>query len=304
MTETNVTTTVNHPRLREALEKARPEMTVIERDELLPVNLDPLAAASTARGALPQIVQYRVQLAALPGFDIKWLDNLETYAMAATQTQTVFQGASLPPEQFNELVSEATGLRETLLSDATALANRGFVSNAKLGLLKGSHGFRNIASDVLTLANMIRGNWKNVAGKTGVTEAELDRAEIIGDQLINDIGVREQAPTTMAAESLERQQAYTLLVRAYDQLRRGLTYLRWDEGDADDIAPSLYGGRRRKSGTDIEKPVTEPTTTTTTTTTPTNGTTTVPNGGQGSTVTLPTGVKPAIGMPGSDPFVQ
>ncbi|HEY5957822.1 MAG TPA: hypothetical protein VIV60_14770, partial [Polyangiaceae bacterium] len=74
-------------------------------------------------------------------------------------------------------------------------------------------------------------------------------------------------------------------------------------GDADDIAPSLYGGRRRKSGTDIEKPVTEPTKTTTTTN-PTNGTTTVPNGGQGSTVTLPTGVKPAIGMPGSDPFVR
>ncbi|HEY5961308.1 MAG TPA: hypothetical protein VIV60_32345 [Polyangiaceae bacterium] len=301
MAEVNVTTKVSHPRLREAVEKVRPEMVALDQDRLLRVNLDPLAAASTVRGALPQIVPYRVQLEALPGFDIKWLDNLELYSLASTQTQTVFQGASQPPEQINQLVDEATVLREQLLSDATALARRGLISSAKLGLLKGSHGFRNVASDVLTLANMIRGNWKNVVGKTGVTEAELDRAEILGDQLINDIGVREQAPATQADVARERQQAYTLLVRGYDQVRRGLCYLRWDEGDADDIAPSLYGGRHRKSGTDIEdNSEPDPTSAPGGTTVPGAGAT----GSTGTTVTASTGVKPAIGLPGSDPFVS
>jgi hypothetical protein len=64
------------------------------------------------------------------------------------------------------------------------------VSGAKLATLKGAVGFRNVASDLLTLTNMIRGNWDTVSGKTGVTEVELDRAEVVGDQLINDIGVR------------------------------------------------------------------------------------------------------------------
>jgi hypothetical protein len=196
MTEVNATPMVDHPRLREAVEKVRPEMAAIEQDRMLQVNLDPLAAASTVRGALPQIMQYRVQLQTLPDFDIKWLDNLELYSLASTQTQTVFQGTSQPTGQFSQRVDEATALREQLLSDATALAKRGLISDTKLDLLKGSHGFRNVASDVLTLANMIRGNWKNVAGKTGVTEAELDRAEILGDQLIKDIGDREQAPAS------------------------------------------------------------------------------------------------------------
>jgi hypothetical protein len=32
-------------------------------------------------------------------------------------------------------------------------------------------------------------------------------------------------------------------LKAYDQVRRAVTFLRWNEGDADRIAPSLYSGR-------------------------------------------------------------
>jgi hypothetical protein len=289
--------------LREAVQKVRPQMDALEPDDLLTINLDPLAAASTALGALPRILPFRRELLGLPGFDIKHLDNLETYALASTQTQTVFLGSSMPPERLADLVDEATRLREQLLSDATALAHRGLLNSAKLSTLKGSVGFRNVASDVLTLANMIRGNWATVSGKTGVTEVELDRAEIIGDRLINDIGVREQAPAAAPTAAVERQKAYTLFIRAYDQLRRGMIYLRWNEGDADDIAPSLYGGRKRKSGSEIEEtPVIGPTGST-----GTAGATgaTGATGTQTSTQASPTLVsKPSIGMPGSDPFVQ
>ncbi|WP_437980893.1 hypothetical protein [Sorangium sp. So ce117] len=40
-----------------------------------------------------------------------------------------------------------------------------------------------------------------------------------------------------------RARAFSLLVHAYDQTRRAVAYLRWDEEDADTIAPSLYKGR-------------------------------------------------------------
>ncbi|WP_438004954.1 hypothetical protein [Sorangium sp. So ce321] len=32
-------------------------------------------------------------------------------------------------------------------------------------------------------------------------------------------------------------------MHAYDQTRRAVSYLRWNEGDAETIAPSLYKGR-------------------------------------------------------------
>jgi hypothetical protein len=41
-----------------------------------------------------------------------------------------------------------------------------------------------------------------------------------------------------------------VLVRNYEEVRRIVTYLRWYEGDADAIAPSLFAhraGRRRRA---------------------------------------------------------
>jgi hypothetical protein len=51
-----------------------------------------------------------------------------------------------------------------------------------------------------------------------------------------------------------------LLANAYDQARRAITYLRWNKGDADLIAPSLYAGRgnaRRRVSEGTELPAAE-----------------------------------------------
>lgn len=49
-------------------------------------------------------------------------------------------------------------------------------------------------------------------------------------------------PGAMSANE-RRQRAFTLFARAYDECRRAATYLRWQEGDADELVPSLYSGR-------------------------------------------------------------
>jgi hypothetical protein len=56
-------------------------------------------------------------------------------------------------------------------------------------------------------------------------------------------GQREQGPAVVVETARIRQQAFTLLVKAYDETRRAVSFLRWREGDADTIAPSLYAGR-------------------------------------------------------------
>ena len=42
------------------------------------------------------------------------------------------------------------------------------------------------------------------------------------------------------------------LIYGYDQLRRMMSYLRWSEGDADSIVPSLYAGRGRRTASDVD----------------------------------------------------
>ena len=47
---------------------------------------------------------------------------------------------------------------------------------------------------------------------------------------------------------------FTLFARRYDQLRRAATYLRWEEGDADSVVPSIFAKAKRPRGEAEAKP--------------------------------------------------
>jgi hypothetical protein len=53
-----------------------------------------------------------------------------------------------------------------------------------------------------------------------------------------------QTAATLSDGSLRVRRAWTLLDRAYNHCRRALSFLRFEEGDADTLAPSL----RRNAG--------------------------------------------------------
>ncbi len=167
--------------------------------------------------AMPQILALRPRFVAeLPLFDIKLLDKLEDYTLAATHAHTQYLGADTPAEAIPELSEDAVKTRELLLSDASALAKRGYLSEGKLLELKGTNGYRNTASDVLTLAGILRDNWPKISGKTCVSLEELDAAESLGYRLLNALGFREQGPATVASVAQARQRSYTLFANAYD----------------------------------------------------------------------------------------
>jgi hypothetical protein len=297
MNPINIIESASQPLLREAVEKVRPEMMKIDESRYLYVNLDIMVATGTAIGKIAELVELRSQfLEELPKFDISLLDNLQTYSWAAMQTHSIYLGAYTTPESLPALVDEAAKLVDLFQTDGLALAKRGLLSIAKLDALKGTNGFRNTASDVLTLANMFRSNWQAIAGKTCVTEAELTRAEVLAQQIQAAVSFKEQGPPNVADVARDRLQAYTLFFNAYDQVRRAVIYLRWNQGDADSIAPSLYAGRsngRKKTTSDVT-----PTTAETTTTPPTAS----------SVVSSPSAQTPAAvgkvaaGLPGGDPF--
>ena len=47
----------------------------------------------------------------------------------------------------------------------------------------------------------------------------------------------------MLGATADRTRAFVLFVRCYDEIRRAVSFLRWNEGDADTLVPSLYAGR-------------------------------------------------------------
>jgi hypothetical protein len=284
------------------LQQLAPELAKLEPDDLVTnVALDIPTAVSTVLGSLPEIRAQRDELAAkLPDFDPSALDKLEDYALALSAAHAALLAASQPSSELRAVVEEATEVRELLLSDATALVRRGLLSSESIADLKGPMGFRNISTDVFHLVEAIRARWADIESKSAITQQELDRAERLQQRLNRLLGLKDQQTPDINAASEQRRRALTLLLRAYDEVRRAITYLRWKTNDIDDIAPSLFAGRggRRKSTE------TTPATPTAPAVTPGTGTTTT--GTQqpttNSSAATP-GAHNAVATPGSDPFL-
>jgi hypothetical protein len=201
--------------------------------------------------------------ARLPDFDLEQLDKVVTYARATGHAHVLYMAASSPPG-LTTLGEQVAKLREVMCSDAVALAKRGLLDGQRLKELKGPPGYKNMAFDLLTLAAMFREKWSALEGKTPLQAKDLNEAETLADQLISAVGAREHASARTLAASDRRQRAFTLFTSAYDQTRRAISYLRWNQGDLDSFAPSLYAGRgntKRRSPEETELPVAPPTST-------------------------------------------
>jgi hypothetical protein len=250
--ETITNNTNDIPRFREAFARVQDKIAAVPDSELPTINVDIVAASTMVMGVLSGIVALRDRFVQeLPTFDIKLLDDLETYTLACTHAHIEHLAASTPPESVPALADEAARTRDLLYSDVSAAAKRGLISGEKLNALKGTNGHRNIATDVLTLAGILRSNWSKLDGKCAITLAELDHAESLSYRLLHALGVREQSAPAVAQAAQTRLRAYALFASRYNQVRRGVHYLRWDHDDAEEIAPSLYtgrGGRRKTSG--------------------------------------------------------
>jgi len=220
-------------------------------DETLHINVDVPGAIMSTLGRLPRLLALRGELVAkLPTWDARALDTLDDCARAAGHAYSLHVAASTPPGALAELAAAATEARAALLSDASALAHHGFVDRRPLGELKGPIGYKNLAFDLLVLDHVLRAAWPHIEGKTAVTLERLDAAAILADRLLVAAGIKTVSTREIAEAARIRDQAFTLFMQTYDSVRRAVVYARWDEGDADEIAPSLYAGRARRQRPD------------------------------------------------------
>jgi hypothetical protein len=238
------------PRYREAYENLLGELEHVLPEELVAMSVDVPTAVTTVLGAIPEIRALRANIVAeLPRFDIARFDKLEAYARATAHAHSLFLGASEPRESMERLVQGGISIREVIVADATALAQRRLIDGHRLRQLRGVNGYRNLAFDLFMLAAIMREAWSKISTTTALQLVELDQAELIADKLLTAVGQREQSPAVAAAYAESRQRAFTLLVAAYEDARRAIAFLRWREGDADEIAPSFFekGARPERS---------------------------------------------------------
>jgi len=231
-------------RYREAFEATAAERAALDERELAPINIEVLAAVSTVNAAMPEIRAMRGAIGkTFVSFDLGQFDRLHTYALALQHAQVLYATVTRPTEPAQELAARAVRLRELLVSDIGALVNRGVLDGKRLTQLRGGTGFRNAAFDLQVLAAILREHWGAISSRTMVQFSEVEQAEALGADLTDAVDGREQVSSVAVAAASERTRAFTLFFRAYDEARRAATFLRWHDGGADGVVPSLYAGR-------------------------------------------------------------
>ncbi|HEU4409590.1 MAG TPA: hypothetical protein VFS43_30325 [Polyangiaceae bacterium] len=231
----------------EAYHRARPELDTVSDDELGRVTANVMVAVLVMLGAVPRLEALRKEIEALPGQAPGLIDKARDYALALAHVQAM--GTPAPEGRLEALLAEGLPLRERLLATAELNAKLGTLDAEQVAAIRSGVGHVDAANDLLSLARLFRANWHMLAGKVPVTRDEIDRAGALGVELLSELGRRKVGNDGgRPAGGYERARAKLLhlLVRTHGQLLRAVTYLRWDEGDADAIVPSLFQGRPRR----------------------------------------------------------
>ncbi len=98
------------PRYRGAFTRLVETIRSQQADDLVPVNLDVMAAVRTTEGILPKIAGQKEAIQKqLPGFDIQIFVQLEDRALALGHAQTAYENAQQPPPHIAEPVGRSHG---------------------------------------------------------------------------------------------------------------------------------------------------------------------------------------------------
>jgi len=234
----------------EAFHRIEHELASIPAHEVVRITTDVGKGVAIGLGAAPRILEYRaVIVRELPGFPIATLDKLPDYALGAFYAHAAAAPAPVDAS-LSSLMDEASTLRERMLVSANAMVHFGVLDAARVAGIRSGSGQIDTAKDLVACAAMFKESWPSLEGKQPVTREEVERAGKLGTELMLVLGpkaVRAQVgePAAVAADADRRARAFTLFVNAYEACRRAIAYLRWNEGDADLIAPSLFVRRRR-----------------------------------------------------------
>jgi hypothetical protein len=240
----------NGPEFHLGFERVQARVRAVPVNDLEPINREVPSTVATVLGASREIVAMRRELEGLKGFDVTQVDYVRDYALALAHLHGEHRAAGGDSDNVGELASECLEIRDRFHDDATALANRKLLDKARVAKLHGGNSYRMIAFDIVGLVGLFLEKWSTIESKTALEVPEIEGARTKAARLIEALGDREQAAPVPSELATLRQQAYTLLVRCYNDVRNAIAFVRRNEGDVDDIAPSLYAVKGRRPTTE------------------------------------------------------
>jgi hypothetical protein len=229
-----------------ALEELKPRLVVMEPEEILrDAKLDATVAGTIAAATAKKVLPFRGALVAIFGAAAGTrVDELPKLARA-TQQADIAAAAAAAPSDLSAMHEEVRDAYDLLSADAQGMVHRKLIPAHELDKTKDIQGYEATVRSTLILVAVLRRYWEQVKDQTPLTEADLDRTQRTAERMLDTKGDRDQGVPQVPANEL-RLRALSLLIRTYREIFREVQYLRFWEGDADTIVPSLWSGRGRR----------------------------------------------------------
>lgn len=240
------------PEAKQAAERVATELAKLADDAIQQVSLDIPGSVALALGVWTRFQPFVEPISKLPGVDANAVRKLRDYTLALYYWQGNALFASVPTSTAPAMVEKGYALRERTLDDLRALAAHGFIEASMLSGFGGTNSYRKLGQDLQGLSNLVHQRWASIQGRSALTLEAMDELAALGQSIMQAVGDQSRSTAETAEATRMRDKAYTLFVRSYDEARRAMQYLRWHEGDADEILPSLYAGRRGSKKADAE----------------------------------------------------
>ncbi len=190
-------------------------------------------------------------------FDVRNVDELSRRAIAAKFLFNAEQVAlAAPGEDAKNHLARGLVLRDLLEASCTFNEKLGVpISEGFAKAKKLRRGYGGTSNALQQLEQLMQGHWAQIGPTVPNGEALLTEARTLSVTLS---GYRDpDDPETEQAASphpltIKRRKAARLLWTSYDRCRAALSFLRWDERDADSIAPALSTASARRAKRDEE----------------------------------------------------
>jgi hypothetical protein len=219
------------------------ELRAIPANKVASINLSVPLVVATALAAAPRVQALRPDICrVICELNLGWIDGLEDYALILNEVHGELLATPKPQGALLGVV-EARRLRRDLTRLLRLMVDRGVIPPARCPKLRGSGRYSDIATDLTVLARVLRSH-ASAAGTTGiVTLADLDSARVLGERILGINSERGRNAAAFKAAVDLRARAFTALIRAYEEARHAVLFVRRWENDADKIIPSLFAVR-------------------------------------------------------------
>jgi hypothetical protein len=210
-----------------------------------PYTLEALHAARQAAAIPARVEPFRVAIQEqLPRFNLVHLDRIGQYALALEYAHATLVARAQRVRLTPELAAEGYKLRALLFGYGELLALGGRFPADVLARLREGSGYDDLIEDLSALLVLYGERANTINDMSAVTPAHVARAKEVVAQLQAALVLDREIELSQTQLVGERHKIAYVLVNAHRELRRAMDYLRFYEGDAAVLVPSLYTPRR------------------------------------------------------------